>query len=420
MADPNSSPVSAPSGELASPDFSNLSGDVASIESDFEPRIQQSEAHSQDLEGKAVAASEEAAGEAEKEAGELTAEDQEMQHWVDHTPTRQAAYATSMHAAPVLSILTALGGKLTKLNGMQMLAATNGIVQGLNEASEKKYQDAMNAWQSAYEKMRDHQRRLMDAHRMMLTAYQGRADAYQKASDAARRMTGDLLDDKQRKIAETVDTFKAQQAAVDKLNKINLAREALHERVLKDIAQEKHWQEVDQKTSQMPADVKAQVAAEKSRWTNAKAQIDKNMQRRGQISSNLNMAEDMKSSLIQRIDDEDQALRMEMDKSQSNTDALIAGYVARKNASGGGSPAPGAAASNGGQPPGSATPDNPRGAAGRPGEPPAQASDTAPAGGDKPSQGKLAALQQHKGKAVTFADNSVWIMDDSGVARRVQ
>jgi hypothetical protein len=378
MADPNASPVGDDAGTLA-PDPAKLQSDIGSIEADYEPRVKAEVEQAQGFEQQAVSAEQDVSKEAAGAASDITAQDEEMQRWVQSTPTRQAAYATSMHAAPVLAILTALGGKLTRLNGLQMLAATNGIVQGLNEASEKKYQDSMNAFNAAYEKMRDHQRRLMDAHKMMLTAYQGRADAYQKASEAARRMAGDILDDKQRKVAQTIDTFKAQQVAVNNLARLKFSYDNLHERTLQHIRQESHWKAIEQKSATMPPEIKAQIAAEHSRWQNAKAQQDENMKRRGQINNNLSMPDDQKTAAMARIDAEDDALTMEMNKAQSNTDAIVAGYEARGAAAPGARPGEPPAAPGAGQPPGSVTPDNPKGAAGRPGEPPAQASDTAPA-----------------------------------------
>jgi hypothetical protein len=393
VPDPNATPIGNDAGTLA-PDSGKLQADISDIESEFEPRIQKSEEQAQSYQAEAIHAEESVSQEAATVAGELSAEDQEMQHWVDHTPTRQAAYASSMHAAPVLAILTAIGGKLTKLNGMQMLAATNGIVQGLNESSEKKYQDAMAAWQSSYEKMRDHQRRLGDAHKMMLDAYRGRADAYQKATEAARRMTGDILDDKQRKVTQSIDTFKAQSAAWDKIQRIKVAQDANHERMLKDIHQDAHWKELEKKTAGMPPEIKAQIAQEGARRQSAKQQKDANLKVRGQISNNLDMPADIKAEQLKRIDDENAALDLEINKALSNGDAIVAGFSATRQA------APGA---------------RPAAAAGHPAAQPVKP------GGEQPSPGKLAEIKKHPaGSTVKFGDGSSWIMDADGTARRVQ
>lgn len=434
--DPNSAAVGGDAGTLSPPDEGQLSSDISNIESTFEPQIQAEEKTAEGYEEQASQAAGQEEQEAQAAAGELGAEDEEMQHWVDHTPTRQAAYATTMHAAPFLAILTAIGGKVTKLNGQMMLGAQTGMMQGLNEASEKKYNDALAAWQSAYDKMLQHQRRLMDAHKLMLDSYAGRADAYQKAAEAARRMTGDLLDDKQRQIAQKTDLFKAQSAAWDKLQRVNLANNQLAERVRHDMQEETKWKAMSEKAAAMPPEVKGQLAQEHQRWMNAKAQRDALLRRRGQVSASLDMPADMKTATLARIDDEDAALEMEQNRAVSNADAIIAGYTAKQganapggkpNGAGGPPRTPPAAAPassapanlsrtnakgwpllkddagnlayvgpNGevepvqrqnigtiqrpGEPPGgAATPDNPQGGAGRPPQPPGQASDTEPA-----------------------------------------
>lgn len=386
------------SGELSAPrELGDLSAQTAAIEQEYEPQIVAQEQHSRELSSESVAASEKEADEAERMAGDLTAQDQEMQKWLDSTPTHQASMATAMHAAPVLSILIALGGRVTRLNGMQMLAATNGMVQGINQASKDMYEQSYRQWEAAYQKMQDHQKALMEAHRLMLTSFQGRADAYQKASDAARRMTGDLLDDKQRKISQTIDTFKAQQAALDKAARLKYSYAELHRRQTKDLEQAAHWKAIDAKAAQMPPQVKAQLAAEKQRWQNAKSQIDENMKRRGQINGNLSMSEDAKASVLAQIDAEDEALRLEMDKAQSNGDAITAGYVA-------------------GQPTGSYPKGDQPGA-----QAPGQAKvknwgDTSP---ELPPEA-VAELKKNIGKPVKFANNQTWIMSQDGSTQRVQ
>jgi hypothetical protein len=390
MPDPSSAAVGSP---ISMPDEGQLATDLSDIDTHFDPLIQQEEKQAEGDETQAVAAAGKEESEAQAAAGDLSAEDAEMQHWVDNTPTRQAAYATSMHAAPFLAILTAIGGKMTRLTGGQMLAAQTGMMQGLNEGSEKKYNDALAAWQSTYQKMQDHQRRLMDAHKLMLESYAGRADAYQKAADAARRMTGDLLTDKQRQAAQKSDFFKVQMAAWEKTQRVNLATESLQERVRKDLKQEQHWKDIQQRTGTMPPEIKGQVAAEHSRWMNAKAQVDENMKKRGQIANSLTTPDDQKKALLDRLDAEDEALEMEMNKAQSNTDAIIAGYTASKGA-------------NGGQP------AKPRTAGGA-GRAPAQSSSTAV------SPKKLQALQQNKGQPVKFGDGSTWMMASDGSISQV-
>jgi hypothetical protein len=330
MADPGyvtatSSPVTP-----SDPDPAALSSSITDIQSQYSPLIEEQEHTAERYEKRGVEAEESAAAEAEKASGNLTAEDEEMKWWVAHTPTRQAAYANTMQATAPLSILMALGGKVTRLNGQQMLGALNGMVKGFNAASEKHFDDAYQAWQSAYAKMQQHQRRLEDAQKMMLEAYRGRADAYQKAAEAARRMTGDLLRDEQQRIADSTNLFKAQSEAAARIKRIDVAWADLRERIRQHNAQQAHWKEVEAKAAKMPPEVKAQLGQEQNRWKSAKSQEEANLRRRGQIESDITMPADQKSAAIQRIDDEDQALRMEQDRAQSNADAIVAGYIAQQ------------------------------------------------------------------------------------------
>lgn len=399
MADPNASPVGDSAGTLSAPDMGATQTGISDIESALDPKIEQSREREQSLSEESIKATLEQSDYAQKAAGEESAEDEEMQHWLDHTPTRQAIYSTGMHGATFLSIMTALGGKLTRLNGQQMLAAQTGIVQGFNEANEQKYNEAMAAWQGAYEKMRQHQEKLREAHRLMLTSYQGRADAYQKATEAARRMTGDLLDDKQKQIQTKVDLYKAQSTAWDKLQRVDLANRELARRAARDLQQEAHWKEVAQKSSQMPAEVKAQIAAEKQRWQNARAQKDEILRQRGQVSSRLDLSDDVKNGMLQRYDDQLQALDMEMDRAQSNTDAIVSGFLATKTTPG--------------RPP-AGPPPGPGGGGG--------GSGAGSWGGDT-SQLPPAALQTlktHIGKPVKFTNGQTWVMEQDGTTHRVQ
>lgn len=408
----NATPVGSDAGTLAN-DAGNLPAEVSDIETSFEPQIKAGEQQAQSYESKAVSAQEEVSKIAEKSSADLTAEDQEMQHWIDNTPSRQAAYATAMHTAPIMAILTALGGKLTRLNGMQMLAATNGIVSGLNESSEKKFSDAMTAWNAAYEKMRDHQRRMADAQKLMMDAYQGRADAYQKASDAARRMTGDVLDDKQRQIAQKVDTWKAVQVAADKAARLHYSYTALNERVKARIALDAHRKKIESTTAKMPPEVKAQIAASLSREREAEKEADQLLKQRGQTISDQSMPDDLKKEKLADIDNAHNQLIDRARQAQADQDAIVAGYAATQHA-----------APHTDTPPPTPTTATPlpnarTGTIDRSGAPPKAAPGSA--GGEAPSPGKLAELKKHPaGSSVKFGDGSTWILDADGSARRVQ
>lgn len=399
MVSENPAPASTgnASGQL---DLSSLSNDLSSINKQYDPQITSERESAQHYEQQAVQYSEQEATETESMAREEPAQDQKLQEYLKHTPTRQASYATVMHTAPVLAILTALGGKLTKLSGQNMLAATSGIVSGMNAGAEKQYEDAYNAWMQGYQKLKEHQTALMHQHQLMLQAYKGRADAYQKAGEAARRQTGDLLDEKQAAAAGRINTFKAQAQAVNQLDRTKFALEQLHERNRHDLQMEAHWKDLEKRASAKgdPAVTQA-LKTEHENWANAKAQIDEFMKQRGQVNANLNMSEDVKAQMLARIDENVGALTMSMDQSIARSNAISA--AAEKGP--GPKPGPGGGA------------DAPRGA--QPG--PAPHPPTPNQATELPDAAKQQ-LAANKGKAVTFGNNQTWIMDQAGNVSRVQ
>jgi hypothetical protein len=387
MADPTPAPAAPTGGDspLSAPDYSSLQSDISNIEAQYEPQVKASQEESREMERRAIESAGQIPVEAERAVGELTEEDKAMNLWLQHTPTRQAIYATSMHAAPLLSVLTALGGKMTRLNGLQMLSAQNGIIAGLNQASEQKYNEALEQWKASFEAMRDHQARLMEVHRIMLTAYEGRADAYQKAADAARRMTGDILDDKQRQISQRIDMFKAQSAAWDKMKRVDLANRSLADRTRHEMAQEAKWRDALKRANAMPPELKAQLNQEYARWRNAKAQRDEIAKRRmSALSLGDTTDPATKAALLAQLDEEDKVRANEMDQAMASANAVLA----QAGAVGEGAPRP-----SGG---------------------PAAGGSTRTGGIARPSQKQLEALRKHQGQAVSFGDGSSMIMDANG------
>lgn len=316
--DNNTSPVANSAGTL---DFSSLESDLSGINQKYDSQIQDERGRAEDLEAKAVEQAQRTADAQEAYAKDESSENQAMDAWLNSQPTKQASYATTMHAAPMLAILTALGGKLTRLNGMQMLAATNGIVQGMNQAAENQYNDAYNAWQASYQKMKEHQAQLMRIHQQMLQAYAGRADAYQKAADAARRMTGDLLDAKQSQLKDRLDLFKAQSEAINRLDRVKYSYDQLHERQLKDIQQQANWKKLHDQVAKDPK-VAAQLTVNHQRWQNFKGQADILTRQRGQINASLSISDEDKKRMLSEIDDKLFWLDGEMDRALSDSDAL--------------------------------------------------------------------------------------------------
>jgi hypothetical protein len=184
--------------------------------SGFDSQIADTRKTAQDEQTQALSYADKAAGEEEAAARDLSAPEQQPE-----VPTRQAAYQQSMKVAPLLAMMMAIGGKATRVSGQNMLAATGGMMKGLNEGSEARYEDAYKKWQAELEKQKARHEQQQQIHKLMLEAYSGRADAHQKAAEAARRMTGDLLSDKQTGIANQMDSMKLHNQIMEQMDAHN-------------------------------------------------------------------------------------------------------------------------------------------------------------------------------------------------------
>jgi len=380
--------------------MSGLSTDLQQIGETYDPQISQERGVAEKYDTAAVASAEKASDIEMEAAHAITGDEAKLDEWLKNTPTEQASYATAMHAAPVLSVLTALGGRMTRLTGMQMLSAQTGILQGLNTAAQSKYEDAYRQWMAGYQRLKDHQETLMKYYELMLGAYTGKADAQQKAAEAARRMAGDLLDAKQTALSNRINLFKAQSEAISRLDRVQASLAALHERVREHLQQEAHWKVLEGKN--IDPTKKMQLAQVKAEWQNLKAQVDEAMKQRGQINSNLDLSPEAKAAAQAQIDDRIAALEAGMNSAIARGDALVAAPVTNPEAT---QPAPGGAGGGGAIPPGT-------GRTGAIARPPGQAQPQGPQ--PNLSDKKMAWLKQHQGQQVTFQDGTVAIMAADG------
>lgn len=165
----------------------------------------------------------------EKAAQDFAAGSRAEDQAYSNVPTRQAIYQQSMQTAPLMAIMMAVGGKAAKLSGQNMLGAMSGAMQGLNEGSEARFQDAMTKWKAEIDKARARLDDQQKYNAMMLEAYAGRADAHQKAAAAAYRMTGDLISDKQQQYGNSLDLFKLQRQILDSADQKRIEIERLAE-----------------------------------------------------------------------------------------------------------------------------------------------------------------------------------------------
>ena len=160
---------------------------------------------------------------AEQQAAWMKEVGPEMAAYVEKTPNRQGIYAANLHMAPLLSILSAVGGKMTRASGLQMLAAQTGMVQGLNQGSEQAYQAAREQWQTGFDNFQKQVKMQEQYYNLMLKAYGGRADAEEKAALASERMSGNIRSEAQKKLASGVQALGLDQKAVMQMMQIKNA-----------------------------------------------------------------------------------------------------------------------------------------------------------------------------------------------------
>lgn len=159
----------------------------------------------------------------EVKAARLQSDEAKLDQWVLQTPTRQATYAAAMHLAGPISILTALGGAITRQSGLAMLGALNGVVEGINSGAENQYNDAMKKWETAFDQMKHHQETTKEVYSTMMDAYKIRTDAADKAIEHTNTIMGDNVQKAQMGIGSAKDIFNAKEKAYDAVMKAGLA-----------------------------------------------------------------------------------------------------------------------------------------------------------------------------------------------------
>ena len=117
-------------------------------------------------------------------------------------PQRQANILSNL--APLL-LVTAMGGKATKLNAGNMFAASSGIAQGYLQGNEELYQENVKKYQDSYKAFMDHQEQQDKMLKIYEDAYKDRIDYRQKAIEATLKTMDDqysrsrnLVEDKDR------------------------------------------------------------------------------------------------------------------------------------------------------------------------------------------------------------------------------
>lgn len=188
---------------------------------------------------------------AQDAAGALSKGMGEEEAVASNPPSSAQFYAQAMHTAPLIMMLSALGGKAAGLSGQEMLGAMNGMMSGFNAGSAAKYQEALTKWQASVKAIQERNAEQEEIYKLMLDAYQGRADAAQKARDFALQMTGDAMSAKESAVKDSIDIFSARAKAASALSTQTMSFERTLMQMMK-LQQGQDPQTVDQ-TAQLIA-----------------------------------------------------------------------------------------------------------------------------------------------------------------------
>lgn len=153
-------------------------------------------------------------------AGQLQGDDAKMEQLFQQYPAREVAYGAAMKAAPLIGLLATLGGKAAGISGQGMLGGLTGMMEGLNQGAEDKYQDGLTKWKQQLQTLKDRHEEQIEIYKLMLDAYSGRADAAQKARDFALSATHDAMDAKEAKVKDSIDIWKARSQAINQADRV--------------------------------------------------------------------------------------------------------------------------------------------------------------------------------------------------------
>jgi hypothetical protein len=98
-----------------------------------------------------------------------------------------------MKTAPLLTVLAALGGKLTKMSGLTMIKATNAMISGQIAGNQQAYQDAKKTYDAEWEKFQDRQKQKLQIYKDQLEAWKDTYTGREKAWIIANQAVGDTI-----------------------------------------------------------------------------------------------------------------------------------------------------------------------------------------------------------------------------------
>lgn len=136
----------------------------------------------------------------------------------------------AVQGMPFLMVLTAIGGKVAKLSGMNMLGAMQGMLKGSLTGQDKMFNEAYQNWQENWKRAQEDWRNRMTVYEANLKWREGKINASGAAAQAERELGGAYGED----MRQIIGFHQAQDKAMISLKaldtKLALQKQAMDDR----------------------------------------------------------------------------------------------------------------------------------------------------------------------------------------------
>jgi hypothetical protein len=153
-------------------------------------------------------------------------------------PTRNTKV---MDLAPLMIGLTAIGGRLTGLHAKTMLAATNGMVQGVLQGSDQAFNDAKAKYEQSSKKILELHQLRQQYYQTLYQAYGDQANAKERAIKASRDLVNDGFKHDMDVVKAEAQQTKIMNDLQTKMQSLDLKELQIQVQQMREKAQEKHW-----------------------------------------------------------------------------------------------------------------------------------------------------------------------------------
>jgi hypothetical protein len=143
---------------------------------------------------------------------------------------------------PWLMILTALGGKVGKLSGQNMIGAMTGMLKGAQAGQQKMFDEAYKRWQDNWARQQEDWKNKLAFYNAQMGWRKGQVDAEQRSIEAYHVMAGEDKEDMTLAVGKHGAMDKAMLALRAQNLRIEATRERIHEMQEKRVdAETKLW-----------------------------------------------------------------------------------------------------------------------------------------------------------------------------------